>query len=336
MVLFTGLLKRRSIILSVIWMILSALSWSIIVYSNNRHFELVLRILGLLVIPAFTGFGWRYIFEEKRNKVRFVTSWCLTLTVLYFLIGVVRVGFSTGGLTIYALTASTISIVVIYSLGYHKKRYSGIIIVANLIGYTLLSYLLLLEHLETGISIILQENDFLYLFLTDVTYFGIISTLTAHVFLLSHRKYAQTRYGCMVYGATILHRVQRDFPAGEKESAFDKKIHSEYRNICSDNSSCIQCCDWKLLFCVYGGRNLTIVTDEHRIRFHSHDGGVPQLCPHKPCSNRSNNQLYTDPLFLLQPIPHISNLSTHWRNNRRTTVPRNSKAHKTTWKKSGN
>lgn len=139
-----------------------------------------LRLLGVMLIPAYLGFAWRQVIEYVGDPTRFLSFYCSAVTALFTVLGLARIeGLDAAA---YAMVLASAALIVVYLRGLHYTRRGGTLVLALLVAWTCFSYWVLLGHVDVGVRWLYDPP--LSTLLLDVCFTGVFLSLTPHVFLL--------------------------------------------------------------------------------------------------------------------------------------------------------
>ena len=166
---------------------------------ENALTAAIVRVMGILLLPATIGFGWKYVLDTEENKIDILTKWCIYSTLFYTAVLFIRIDPAYLGLGGAALAAISLAIIVVYLSGIHLKSIGDSLTVLLILVYFGLFYLLFLGNLDhpgpfigfasaTAVQYLgvaeMGSNTLLQTFLTDLCLTGVIASITPHIFLL--------------------------------------------------------------------------------------------------------------------------------------------------------
>ena len=137
---------RRLVYISGLMVALTAI---LVLFLEDQAFALLLgRAIGIFGVPVFFGLGWRYVWDDLDNPIRFLAYWSSAAQIVNLIANLVRVPRSSWGVSGAIMIAATAILVTIYVTGYFRRWLGNVATICLLTLNIVATYWLILNNLE--------------------------------------------------------------------------------------------------------------------------------------------------------------------------------------------
>jgi len=126
-----------------------ALTAILVVFFSDHGFALILgRAIGIFGVPFLFGLGWRYVWEDFIDPVKFLAYWCSAAQFVSLITNLVRVPQSSWGVSGTIMIVATATLVILYMMGYFRSWLGNVVTVGIIILNFIATFWLILHNLE--------------------------------------------------------------------------------------------------------------------------------------------------------------------------------------------
>jgi hypothetical protein len=126
-----------------------ALTAILVVFFSDHGFALILgRAIGIFGVPFLFGLGWRYVWDDFVDPVKFLAYWCSAAQFVSLITNLVRVPQSSWGVSGAIMIFATATLMVAYIMGYFRSWRGNVATIGIIILNLVATFWLILNNLE--------------------------------------------------------------------------------------------------------------------------------------------------------------------------------------------
>lgn len=176
--------------LAYIWGLMVSLATILVVFFGDQDFALLLgRAIGIFGVPVFFGLGWRYVWDDFENPVRFLAYWSSAAQIVSLTANLVRVPRPSWGVSGAIMIVATAMLVTIYMMGYFRSWLGNMVTICLLILNIVATFWLFLNNLDNVNLWVLGDYpgegvSLLGGIITDIGFLNPFASMAPQIFML--------------------------------------------------------------------------------------------------------------------------------------------------------
>ena len=126
-----------------------ALTAILVVFFSDHGFALILgRAIGIFGVPFLFGLGWRYVWDDLVNPVKFLAYWCSAAQFVSLITNLVRIPQSSWGVSGAIMIVATATLMVANIMGYFRSWRGNVVTIGIITLNIVATFWLILNNLE--------------------------------------------------------------------------------------------------------------------------------------------------------------------------------------------